>query len=286
MLGLILPLLLQIAPAGGAGVDASSTVANRPEVVRSGQSPSSIALDRIVSALDHGNYDEADALLQSHDEALATESPDDLEILRAELTLARGDPAGAAKLLQAATSARGGFRCRILRIEGMAAYAMGDADTSIARLGMFAQDCTPTWREWDVLGRLLAARGEGAASRFAFESALAIPDHPATVSADYGHGLIQLGLFDAASVALARALERDPSNKAAQRDQDYLAGTRGSEPRRRDADNDIEWARRLANAGEGALHAGNDALARALYARALIVSPQYDARLLEAASKP
>lgn len=282
MLGLILPLLLQ-----AGSIPDSATVEAPPTEVR--QQPESADASSIIArirlALDAERYDEADALLQRHRDFLALSHREDMTVLQSELMLAKGDSRGAEEAVLAVGS-EGRFRCQVLHIRGMAAYARGETDRSVAQLGTLTRDCSVTWRVWDVLGQLLADQGEQDASRFAFEKALASQDHPASVSAHYGHSLIQFGSLDEASTMLSKALLEDPTDGAAQRDQDYLAGLRGLEPKRRDREGDTDWARRLADAADGARHAGKSELARALYAQALIASPQYDARLLEAANTP
>lgn len=282
MLGLILSLLLETAP-----IPHSVTVeAPQSEAQRHPASPDmSSIIARIRLAVDAGRYDEADALLQRHHDLLASSYRDDMTVLQAELMLAKGDPRGAEQAV-AAVGPEGRFRCQVLLIRGMAAHARGDADRSVTQLGTLTNECSVTWRVWDVLGQLMAGLGEQDASRFAFQKALASQDCPASVSAHYGHSLIQFGSLDEASAMLAKALVQDPANNAAQRDQDYLVGLRGFEPERRDREGDTDWARRLADAADGARHAGRSDLARALYAQALLASPQYDARLLEAASEP
>ena len=285
MLSLILTLLLQASPVVDAKMGAVPDANLKSKLETSLPPDLNGIVDRIRLAIDTARYDEADALLQSYHDQLAPTHGEDLTVLQAELILATGDPRGAEKAVSG-VDPEGRFRCNILRIGGMAAQARGEADRSIVQLGTLAHDCSVTWRVWDVLGQILADQGEREASRFAFENALASPDHPATVAADYGHSLIQFGLLDEASAMLSQSLDRDPTNKAAQHDLDYLTGIQGLEPSRREREGDTEWARRLADAGDGALHAGKSDLARALYAQALIVSPQYDARLLEAADKP
>lgn len=285
MLSLILTLLLQT----GSAVDPKIVAAPHAELQSQPETSAPSDLEAIVSrirlAIDTARYDEADALLRSYQDQLAPAHREDFTVLQAELILAQGDPRAAEKAT-AGLDPEGRFRCQILRIGGMVAYARGDADRSVAQLGTLAHDCSATWREWGLLGQLLADQGERDASRFAFENAMASRDYPPAVSADYGHSLIQFGLLDEASAMLTQTLQRDPANSTAQRDQDYLTGIRGREPRRRDREGDAEWARRLADAADGARHAGNRDLARALYAQALIASPQYDARLLEAVNKP
>ena len=132
---------------------------------------------------------------------------------------------------------------------------------------------------------MLADRHEESASRFAFDNALRLAGGQVPLRLAYARMLIGFADLDGAEDQIRQARALAPGDGEGRALADYVTGMRGFEPQRA-GESDESWAQRLADAAEGARVTHNEALARALFGRALLLSPRYDARLLSEASQP
>lgn len=247
--------------------------------------PAAPALGTIAGAIRAGRLEEAATLLTLRHVALPFEpDPQELALLEGELAVERGRVADAERRVAAIAESEA-VHCRLARIRGLALAEREDADAAIDMLGDVADYCVADWRVWAELGRLLAGRREESASRFAFDNALRLAAGHVPLRLAFARMLIGFADLDGADEQIRQARTLASGDGEVRALADYLTGMRGLEPQRA-GENDEVWAQRLADAAEGARVTRNEPLARALFGRALLLSPRYDARLLSEASQP
>lgn len=243
------------------------------------------ALNRISGAIASGHVEEAATLIQLFEARHPHDAGDEFTLLKGELALDQGLILDAERLV-APINASSELRCRVEGIRALAMAERPSEDAAIDKLGAVAETCDPDWRIWSTLGRLLAKRGEEEASRYAFINAQAVVGASGRVHTDFARALIVFGDPVAAADELQRAMSIDPQDQDAKRLQDFVTGMRGFQPQRITTDTDESWARRLADAAQGARQGDRTALAKALFAEALLIAPRFDPRLMAEASRP
>lgn len=235
-------------------------------------------LEQAETATLAGRYVQADAMLSWLEQKGPSEAGGDLAIARAEYHFARGNVKEASSALDRTGAEVGGI-CRRSRVSGWIAGKAGDWNKAILRLASAIEHCGEDASLWNLLGLSLIGKGELVAGLEAFDSALMLEPRNAALLNNRALALIAAGRREAALNDLHQAKQLQPENAAIAGNVDYLSGLLGIAPERDVADNDADWAARLARAGEGARDASRGGEATAYFASATLLLDRFDPRI-------
>jgi tetratricopeptide (TPR) repeat protein len=277
-------LLIAIAAAGlfSSGALASDTV--EPAVEKHMNVTPELLSARAETALAEGRLVEARLLL----DRLARPGTEQVDIaapLELRYALASDNLAKAQELMNEAP-ALSSQDCRWRVARGMYHEARGEAESAILELGPAASECPLDASAWRALGQALAADGEEMASIYAFDRAVEHAPSATSIRIAYARMLMSFKRHDMARRQLDLVLQIDPLDSDARLMRDLLAGLSGEDIVRLETDTDKLWAARLATVARGARQAGDAERSRALAARAVMASPDFDADLFAQASAP
>jgi tetratricopeptide (TPR) repeat protein len=203
---------------------------------------------------------------------------DDVALLRAEFMVATGRLGEARPLLET-LGAAAREQCRVVAALATAdirmdAFASADRDLRAAQ-GRCADD--PVY--WRALGQASLGLQSSSAAVDAYRRALILDPGNHSLQNDLAVALVMNGRAAEAVGLLTAVLRNAPDREDVAINLDYAGAALGQVPRRRPADDDAFWSRRLQYAGAGARSAGRVDLAEALFAQALMQRPKHDEAL-------
>lgn len=229
--------------------------------------PTSEALVEAEHALEAGRLDQARIMIGNAIKAGAGGLT--VDRLIAELAFASGDfhlALGGYEALLGASPENTLYAERA----GIAAFRTGDIKRAAALLEVATSRPDASWRAWNARGVVADHLGEPQAAEAAYSRAAALsPDHPEILN-NMGWSLLLQGAWEEGLALLERAAMLDPkADKIADNLELARAAISSDLPRRRQGENDEEWAARLNDAGVVASLKGDQAKAIAAFTRAI-----------------
>jgi Flp pilus assembly protein TadD len=265
-------LLLAIAPAP-ALADSSALPEQATET----------ALEQIELAIAAGRLVQAGSMLNGIQSDLSANQVERHALLSAELYMATGDAAAAAKAI-APLSANTAEPCRYGAVAGWLAYQAGDWNRAIAMLAKSVETCAADPGRWNLLGLALMRKNELPAALEAFDHALMLaPAHAALLN---NRALVHAysGQTEDAIAGLERAAQLEPANGGIIANLAVLKANVGMTPDVDGAQSPQVQAMILEKAGQGALAADRVEAARSYFTEALLRSERFDQNLWASAT--
>jgi Flp pilus assembly protein TadD len=230
------------------------------------------ALAVIDKAIAEGRYTDAESTISR---TRATAASPELQLRSAELSLARGDLAGAVTAF-AAMYDMPGVAARAWQGTGIARLRQGQIAEAVAALDTALAMDAGLARAWNARGVAADRQRDWARARAAYDRALAADPALASALSNRGYSLLLQGRFAEAEADLAKAVAKEPALAAARTN---LRLARAMQGRYEDAF--IGSTREglvadLNTVGFAAMSRGDDATAEVYFNRALALSPRYD----------
>jgi Flp pilus assembly protein TadD len=218
-------------------------------------------------AIESSRRDQARLMIGRAVEAGAT--PTDIGHLLADLAFADQDFASAVPLYDALLAA-GVADAQVTEKAGVAKLHTGDIAGAATLLDRATSAQGASWRAWNARGVIADFRQEWDAADTAYQRALALAPDRAEIINNLGWSLLLQGRWADGEAMLARAVSLDSSLNRATNNLE-LARTALSEglPERAKGESEEDWAARLNDAGVVAKLQGDDRKAVAAFTRAL-----------------
>lgn len=167
----------------------------------------------------------------------------------------------------------------LLEQAGIAALYDGKPPAAIALLDRALRRDPQRWRSWNARGVAADRQGDWTAADRAYAAGLAEQPQSALLLNNLGWSLMLRGRWAQAAQALARAAAAAPADTRIAANLELArAATSEDLPQRTPGEGNIDYARRLNDAGVVALRQGNPAKAAAAFAQALQASDRWFTR--------
>ncbi len=225
----------------------------------------------VEAAIDGGRLVQASEMLNEMRKRPLDFEIAELEILEAELAIARKDDTRATTLF-AKHLQRPEYLCRAKEGSGIALARSGDWEAAIGLLADVTIKCPDRWKAWNMMGITLAHFGKYQASRYAFDNALSQSGNSSAVLNNLGYSLMARQEYAEAANILEMAVVQQPENERFQNNLDIAQAAMGEAPSRAAKESQSRWVERLTNSGYAALLAGHKQAGTALLSNAVIGS--------------
>lgn len=233
---------------------------------------------QIEQALAAGRLVQADAMLSGLGPRLAAGYHNRINLLLAELHIAREQIDPAERYL-ALVDGSLVDSCKYHSAQGWIAYQRHNWQQAVQMVAKAVMQCPSDAGRWNLLGQALSNLGEYAAGIEAYDAALELaPDHPAILNnraLAYAYG----GSPDQALADLDRAAQVDPLNLQFQQNRAFLRANLGLPVEDQVYAQSQNAGSMLAMAGDGARTAQRHDAAAAYYAQALLKLERFDPEL-------
>jgi Flp pilus assembly protein TadD len=225
----------------------------------------------VEAAIDGGRLVQASEMLSEMRKRPLDFELAELEMLEAELAIARKDDTRAIKLF-AKHLQRPEYLCRAKEGSGIALARSGDWEAAIGFLADVTIKCPNRWKAWNMMGITLAHFGKYQASRYAFDNALSRSNNSPAVINNLGYSLLVRRNFEEAADVFEMAVVQQPENARFQNNLDIARAAMGEAPNKTAEETQPRWVERLTNSGYAALLTGHNQVGTALLSNAVIGS--------------
>ncbi|WP_417818944.1 tetratricopeptide repeat protein [Tritonibacter scottomollicae] len=225
----------------------------------------------IEAAIDGGRLVQASEMLAEMRKRPLDVDHAELDILEAELALARKDDPRAIELF-AKYLHRPEHLCRAKEGSGTALARSSDWETAIGLLADVTIKCPERWKAWNMMGITLAHFGKYRASKYAFDKALSRSENSPVVLNNLGYSLLVRQEYAEAAKIFEMAIAQRPENERFQNNLDIARAAMGEAPMKMARESRSRWIERLTNSGYAALLTGHKKAGTALLSQAVIGS--------------
>ena len=235
-------------------------------------------LVQIELAISAGRLTQAASMLQGLDGKYPGKFQERHAILSAELHMASGDAVAAAKAIAAMPDPTSD-PCRYGGVTGWLAFQGGDWNRAISMLATSVEACPDDPGRWNLMGLALLHKNEMSAALEAFDKALSFaPSHPALLN-NRALAYAYSGEAGAAIIDLEQAAHFAPDNVGIIANLALLKSNSGLDALLPQVQDSQAQALIWQKAGDGALAAKRNDVARAYYTQALLRSERFDPEL-------
>ena len=230
------------------------------------------ALAIIDTAIAEGRFDDAESTISR---TRATAASPELQLRAAELTLARGDLAGAVTAF-AGMYDLPGVAARAWQGTGIARLRQGQIADAVAALDKALAMDSGLARAWNARGVAADRQRDWTRARAAYDRALAADPALVPALSNRGYSLLLQGRFAEAEADLAKAVAKEPALAAAKTNLRLARAMQGRYEEAFIGSTRDGLAADLNTVGFAAMSRGDDATAEVYFNRALALSTRYD----------